>query len=102
MADPNSDHVKPGLIKGKDKIIHNGGSPANRNARRLCLSAFEKALEAVDPFPCVKSSMKVTHEHLVICNVRIPRKRFRGVFILRRKSQRVDDACCPSNLERHI
>jgi glycerate 2-kinase len=77
-----SKRVEQSFIRREGQIIRNGGSPANRNARRFCLEAFDHALGAVDPYRCVTSRMRLIRKQLVIDRIQINPSRFRSVFVL--------------------
>jgi glycerate 2-kinase len=77
-----SQRLRHDLIRSRERIIRNGGSPANQNARKSCLDALEEALDAVDPYRCVRSSMRVTSRHLIVGNIIIPLSRSKGILVL--------------------
>jgi len=70
------------FIRRQAQIIRNGGSTANRNARRFCLEALEDALDAVDPYRCVKSHMRRFGKKLVVDDTEINLSSLRSVFVL--------------------
>jgi glycerate 2-kinase len=70
------------FIRRQARIIRNGGSPADRNARRLCLEALDHALRAVDPYRCVKSHMRLVGKQLVLDGIKISLSSLRSVFVL--------------------
>jgi glycerate 2-kinase len=77
-----SKRLEQSFIRREGQIIRNGGSPANRNARRVCLEALDHALGAVDPYRCVTSRMRLIQKQLVVDRIQINLCRLRSVFVL--------------------
>lgn len=55
---------------------------SNRRARRLCLDALQAALDAVEPYRCVKSRLKVVGKRLVTGSVSLDLSGFRNILVL--------------------
>lgn len=77
-----SKRLQQSFIRREEQIIRNGSSPANRDARRLCLEALDHALGAVDPYRCVTSRMRLVRKQLVIDHIQINVSHLRSVFVL--------------------
>jgi len=52
-------------IRDGPRLIRNGGSSSNQKARRLCVYAIEKALEAIDPSNCLAACLKIDQGRLI-------------------------------------
>jgi len=77
-----SNRVEGSFIRREAQIIRNGGSTANRNARRFCVEALDRALDAVDPYRCVKSHMSRIGKKLVFDDIKINLSSLRNVLVL--------------------
>ena len=54
----------------------------NQKARRLCLAALEAALDAVEPYSCVRSRLKIVGKRLSVDHISLDLSRFRNIFLL--------------------
>jgi len=70
------------LIRGKEILIRNGLTLEDKNARRLCLAALDKCLMAVDPYVCLRSSLRVKGNILKIDDITIQLSRFRKIILV--------------------
>lgn len=59
-------------IRDKQRLILNGQSRANKNARRLCLEALEEALGAIDPAESVSAQLRLSRDQLLVGNRSFP------------------------------
>jgi len=66
----------------KGTLVHNGQVALNRTARNLALSALERALAVVNPYPCVRSHIKVSRSQIRFNGRGIPLSRIGRIFIL--------------------
>ena len=69
-------------IKDSPRLIRNGGSPSNQRARRLCVHAIQRALEAIDPSNCLTACLRLDHERIIIRNLAIPISDFSHINII--------------------
>ena len=59
-------------IRDKQRLILNGQSRANKNARRLCLEALEEALGTIDPAKSVSAQLRLRRDQLLVGNLSFP------------------------------
>ncbi|HKM77078.1 MAG TPA: DUF4147 domain-containing protein [Candidatus Bathyarchaeia archaeon] len=69
-------------IRDVPTLVHNGGSSSNRRARRLCVYAIQKALEAIDPSNCLTACIKVDHDRIIVRNLSVSISDFSHVNII--------------------
>jgi len=69
-------------IKNSTELIENGGTSAERMARKLALDALEHALMAVEPSMLVRTKVKMRGGVLHVRERRIELDRYRRVFVL--------------------
>src|SRR5271169_1785962 len=69
-------------IKNASKLIENGETKADREARRLSLEAVEAALNAVEPGRLVASKLRVVGGRLVVGGQRFDLAKFRRILVI--------------------
>jgi len=70
------------LIKNYGDLVRSGHSAPDRRARRLCLAALEAALNAVDPYRCVRSNLSIARGRILAGNRSISISRVSGIRVL--------------------
>src|SRR5208282_4846143 len=74
--------IRTFTIRDVPRLIRNGGSPSNQRARRLCVYAIQKALEAIDPSNCLTACLKLDHDRIIVRNLSISISDFSHVNII--------------------
>jgi glycerate 2-kinase len=69
-------------INKQFQLIRNGQSPSSRRARRLCLFAFQAALNAIEPASSLHSWLKVSNGRLCAGDLSFPFSRFKRIVII--------------------
>ena len=69
-------------IKNKHQLIENGETQLNQKARRLALSSFESAVNAVDPKQIIKSKLSLKNSTLHINGYSFDLKKFRNIYVI--------------------
>src|SRR5271167_1930144 len=74
--------IRTFTIRDVPRLIRNGGSPSNQRARRLCVHAFQKALEAINPSNCLTACLKIDHDRIIVRNLSLPISDFSHVNVI--------------------
>lgn len=72
---------KPSILN-RANLVLNGGSGANRKARRLVLAGLQAGLDAVEPYGCVRYHLKIVGRKLLVGRSSYDLSRVHRIFLL--------------------
>jgi len=70
------------VFQNRQRLIQNGGTALNQKARRFSLIALEDALNAVDPYRCLTSRMRLSDGRVVVNGEQLQLSRYNRIFLL--------------------
>lgn len=70
------------MIRNREQLIRNGWTTRDRRARRLCLDALQRALNAVNPYHCVLSRVKIREKKLLLGDLSVSLPDFQRIVLL--------------------